>query len=704
MNNFDCLIAIMSGLNNSSVQRLKEDWKEVKEKFRNTLSDSENLMSASYNFRNYRNQLKTLKNRPCIPYIALHLKDIFYVIDSNQKVIQKENSNLIDFAVMKQTGDLVHKFLCFQSYKYDLHCESEMYSYFSKPFFFEQEELTSKSIEYKPVTNSKLQSSILNDRKILFNRKITKNQTEIPSPVPSSSGTTSKPVSKTVKTPNFVKIAFPSEKKPLDKIMEEEENEENETNQKSEKEENNNIFLSKKDHSRITENFKKFLSPRHKTTQILRTKEKQDSKEKKRLSLFQNVNELNTEQKKGLKVQRRSKSVNFSKDISVLCNEVEYFEVLKKDAEENETEIHPFVYSPPLKRNSETEKKRTFSLRRSSFTQIKNFFKKKINKKHSSVPSTLSPESPMTSQRNFKDIVIAKEIEEKVNIHCINFDPFNTNRFVCCGNQEENNLRLWEIKNSELIENFNIHSKNVSYASFHPVFKNVVISSSFDGSIKLTNTENGNVETVLKGHHGPVTCFDVNPQNHFELTSGSSDKLLFIWDTKESKICKILKSHSSGVHCVRYNPHDNTEIASGASDNNIIIWDLVNACKKNKLKGHKAAVTSIVFTPDSQNNLLSSSLDSTAILWNFKKSEKILKFSFHVGPIMHLSFVPSFPNQFVTVGQDKYILFWDISSVDPVFKRFTPSPLECITFLPNHDFHFVTVHSDNKILFWKYED
>lgn len=88
--NFNGIMEILSGLQNSSIYRLKKTWDRVQNStsavgYYNELTD---LMSNNDNYKLYRNLLKT-KTPPCIPYPGVYLTDLTFVEDGNPVIIFK---------------------------------------------------------------------------------------------------------------------------------------------------------------------------------------------------------------------------------------------------------------------------------------------------------------------------------------------------------------------------------------------------------------------------------------------------------------------------------------------------------------------------------------------------------------------------------------------------------------------------------------
>lgn len=90
--------------------KLLEQWKEIEE-----------LMSARFNFKNYRNSVKEAldTNKPVVPFLALHLKDLTYIAESLTDAFEQDKKNkkgtskkvLVSFDNMQMTGRAIVQLL-----------------------------------------------------------------------------------------------------------------------------------------------------------------------------------------------------------------------------------------------------------------------------------------------------------------------------------------------------------------------------------------------------------------------------------------------------------------------------------------------------------------------------------------------------------------------------------------------------------------
>lgn len=113
--NFNATMAVLSGLNNSAVRRLKKTWSLVPPKILEILKMVEDAISSDNNFRNYRMTMAELDKRPnpgpCIPFLGLLLRDLTFLNDGNPKMLRR---NLVNFAKLRRLAEPVLNLIKYQ--------------------------------------------------------------------------------------------------------------------------------------------------------------------------------------------------------------------------------------------------------------------------------------------------------------------------------------------------------------------------------------------------------------------------------------------------------------------------------------------------------------------------------------------------------------------------------------------------------------
>ncbi|GAA6005490.1 hypothetical protein JCM11491_003659 [Sporobolomyces phaffii] len=127
------------------------------------------------------------------------------------------------------------------------------------------------------------------------------------------------------------------------------------------------------------------------------------------------------------------------------------------------------------------------------------------------------------------------------------------------------------------------------------------------------------IATVLSGHTDSITCLQVAedlPHPAFPvLMTGSWDRSVRIWNLETGKEVGVLRGHTRGVRALQF---DATKLVTGSMDSTLKIWNWRTGECMRTLRGHRDAV--ICLTYDKQL-LVSGSGDSTIRVWDFGTGE-----------------------------------------------------------------------------------
>ncbi|KAJ1551730.1 hypothetical protein HK096_002893 [Nowakowskiella sp. JEL0078] len=104
LNNFDTLMAILSGLDAAPTHRLKRTWELIKPKDLQSCQMLRDLMSPTKNFSKYRDELKSCAP-PCIPFIGFYYTDLTFIEDGNPDFLK--DSKLINFSKHLKTAEVI---------------------------------------------------------------------------------------------------------------------------------------------------------------------------------------------------------------------------------------------------------------------------------------------------------------------------------------------------------------------------------------------------------------------------------------------------------------------------------------------------------------------------------------------------------------------------------------------------------------------
>jgi len=119
----------------------------------------------------------------------------------------------------------------------------------------------------------------------------------------------------------------------------------------------------------------------------------------------------------------------------------------------------------------------------------------------------------------------------------------------------------------------------------HPAFP-VLITGSYDRTVRVWNLETGQELLCLKGHTRAVRALQFD---EVKLITGSMDNTLKVWDWRRGKCIRTLTGHTEGVVCLNY---DSNVLASGSVDSTIKVWNLRTGGAFT-LRGHTDWVNSV---------------------------------------------------------------------------------------------------------------
>ncbi|KAI9203365.1 uncharacterized protein BJ171DRAFT_562286 [Polychytrium aggregatum] len=99
-----------------------------------------------------------------------------------------------------------------------------------------------------------------------------------------------------------------------------------------------------------------------------------------------------------------------------------------------------------------------------------------------------------------------------------------------------------------------------------------IVSSSYDRTVKVWNSQSASCEKTLSGHSDAINSSDVSFDSRY-ICSGSADCTIRIWDFNTGDCLATIKKHQKWVKVVRFSL-DARYIASGGLDKKIYLWDM----------------------------------------------------------------------------------------------------------------------------------
>jgi len=149
---------------------------------------------------------------------------------------------------------------------------------------------------------------------------------------------------------------------------------------------------------------------------------------------------------------------------------------------------------------------------------------------------------------------------------------------------------------TEALVEFKGHTNFCFSTKFSPQ-GNLLVSGSFDETVKIWDVRTGECVSTLPAHSDPVTGVDFNTDGTC-IVSSSHDGLMRIWDVATGECLKTIYAEGNPpVTFVKYSPNGKY-ILSGMLDGRLRLWDVMNGLGSHAASGNRGSSNLI---PDDNN-------------------------------------------------------------------------------------------------------
>jgi len=150
LKNFHALMAMISGLNNAALTRLRWTRAKLPTKVVKIFSELEAEMSMLDSFKVYRALIDNIAshsvNVPVLPYLGVYLSDLTFIEDGNLD----NYGPRINFSKRQLVASVVQKIQRFQAVKYNFYVSETFQRYLHDLPCFDDEQLYSMSLQVEP--------------------------------------------------------------------------------------------------------------------------------------------------------------------------------------------------------------------------------------------------------------------------------------------------------------------------------------------------------------------------------------------------------------------------------------------------------------------------------------------------------------------------------------------------------------------------
>lgn len=191
----------------------------------------------------------------------------------------------------------------------------------------------------------------------------------------------------------------------------------------------------------------------------------------------------------------------------------------------------------------------------------------------------------------------------------------------------DHSVKLYKFPSGEFQTNITRFTLPIRVVAFNKS-GSMLAAAGDDEGIKLINSIDGSIARVLKGHRGPVTGLDFDPNGEY-LASIDSVGTVIYWELQSGIMLHTLKGvapdtgfDTAITNIVSWSPDGETLAVPGLK-NDLVMYDRDTAEKLFSLRGdHAQPICFFSWSPNGKY-MATSSLDRQVLIWNVGKKQDI---------------------------------------------------------------------------------
>jgi len=312
-----------------------------------------------------------------------------------------------------------------------------------------------------------------------------------------------------------------------------------------------------------------------------------------------------------------------------------------------------------------------------------------------------------------KSIEYATQPNHAETVFDMAFKP--SNKDILATASYDGSIKIWETNQMKSIANLQKNHQNLTIenaktfkhtivygVAWSPENPNQIASVTSRGEVHLWDTAKIRLLSELKpASESPMIRIDWSPVNPNLIAVGHSDGYAFVLEVANNTLrTKMTLKHPGTVYGVAWSPFNKNLLATGCKDGSVRIWDITSQTIVHNLTGHTAKSFNVAWNPLIPNVLASGSDDNTIRIWDIKQ-QTCSVLSGHTNNVRPIVWNSEVPWLLSSGSWDHTIITWDTrdQTILSISKEHH-SDVYGIASHPERPFVYVSCSRDTSVRFW----